>query len=189
MKIIALTGAGISKVAGIPTFEQKPELRDVLTVEFRNKYPKRYNIEILKMKALTKETKPTLAHYLLTINNIDVITMNIDELHTKAGSKTLELHGHLPSDEELLYTEPCLMYNRPLLYGDVSLNYNKAISMIDSLGKDDYFLVIGASDYSAISVQLRETAYLNNVNIIEMNTNANKELISFLKEKGLKYEL
>lgn len=37
--IIALTGAGISQESGIPTFEENPELRDVLTRDFANENP------------------------------------------------------------------------------------------------------------------------------------------------------
>lgn len=189
MKIIAFTGAGISQSAGIPTFDEMPKLRDVLSADYRDKNQKEYDNEIIKMSKMVMDKEPTLAHYLLAINNIEVITMNIDRLHTKANSKVLEVHGHLPTEEELKYSEPCLMYNRPLLYGEVSLNYSSAIKKITELGKNDYLLIIGASDYSGIANDIREVAYFNNVNVIEMNTNADKELSEFLKERGMIYEL
>lgn len=189
MKIIAFTGAGISQSAGIPTFDEMPKLRDVLSVDYRDKNPEEYNDEIIKMSKMIIDKEPTLAHYLLAINNIEVITMNIDGLHTKANSEVLELHGHLPTEVELKFLEPCLMYNRPLLYGEVSLNYSSAIKKIEGLGKNDYLLIIGASDYSGIANNIRKIAYSNNVNVIEMNTNADKELSEFLKERGMIYEL
>lgn len=189
MKIIAFTGAGISQSAGIPTFNEMPKLREILSVEYRDKNPNEYNREIIKMKEIVKNKKPTIAHYLLSINNIEVITMNIDELHTKANSKVLEVHGHLPTDEELKNCEPCLMYNRPLLYGEVSLEYAAALNKINELDKDDYLLIIGASDYSGIATDIRELAYFIGVNVVEINKNADKELSEFLKEKGMIYKV
>lgn len=189
MKIVAFTGAGISQSAGIPTFDEMPRLREILTAEYRHKKQIEYNKEIKKMKRLVEDKEPTIAHHLLAANNIEVITMNIDKLHTKAGSKVIEVHGHLPTDEELEVCEPCEMYNRPLLYGEVSLEYAAALNKINELEKDDYLLVIGASDYSGIATDVRELAYFIGVNVVEINKNADEELSEFLKEKGMVYKV
>ena len=50
MKIIAFTGAGISKQSGINTFMEKPEIREKLHRSFAKKYPQEYNQVIKELK-------------------------------------------------------------------------------------------------------------------------------------------
>lgn len=42
MKVIAFTGAGISKSAGIPTFEEVEGLKSKLSVEFKEEHPQEF---------------------------------------------------------------------------------------------------------------------------------------------------
>ena len=106
MKIVVLTGAGISADSGIATFRDSNGLwanyriEDVCTPEAleRNRdlviefYDKRRK-ELI-------ETEPNAAHLALTelqrYFDVDIITQNIDNLHERAGSKNiLHLHGEL----------------------------------------------------------------------------------------------
>ena len=40
MRVVALTGAGISKAAGIPTFEEIDGIQEKLSLNFKEQYPK-----------------------------------------------------------------------------------------------------------------------------------------------------
>ena len=104
MKAVAFTGAGISKSAGIPTFDEYPELRGKLSVEFKLKHPKEFNEAKMLLVNNVKDKEPTKAHKILAKLQIPVITMNIDNLHRKAGSKkVIEIHGNYLSDNIVLY--------------------------------------------------------------------------------------
>ena len=104
MKIIAFTGAGISKSAGIPTFEDIPEIKDKLSVEYKESNPEEFWEAINLLKNNVKDKEPTKAHKILAKNNIPIITMNVDGLHKKAGSKNvIEIHGNYIDDNIVLY--------------------------------------------------------------------------------------
>lgn len=178
--IIAFTGAGISQESGIPTFENRPELRKKLTRDYANDYPEEYNEELKQLKANINDAKPNDAHNALAEYHIPVITMNIDGLHKMAGSDVLELHGALPEDDEL--DNACLLVGKPILYGDIAPSYKKALDLVSELGKGDVFLIIGASQYTSISRELRELAYINGAEIVEIQKDAEREVRRFLEE-------
>jgi NAD-dependent deacetylase len=106
--IVALTGAGISTPSGIPDFRSPNsgvwDTTDPMTVAsifaFRQNPQYFYNW-IRPLAHLLLEAQPNPAHYALAELERRgklraVITQNIDDLHGKAGSKTVyELHGHL----------------------------------------------------------------------------------------------
>ena len=96
MKIIALTGAGISKQSHIPTFMERPDVREKLFRSYAKRHPEEYNEVIQQLKANMNGAKPNDAHLALAEYKIPIITMNIDGLHRLAGSDALELHGGLP---------------------------------------------------------------------------------------------
>ena len=121
MKIIAFTGAGISKQSNIPTFMEAPEVRDKLFRSFAKTHHEEYNAVIRQLKENMRSAEPNDAHFALKEYNIPVITMNIDGLHAKAGTKALELHGGLPEDDEMDIAWS--LYNKPVLYGDAAPNY------------------------------------------------------------------
>jgi NAD-dependent deacetylase len=106
--IVAMTGAGISTPSGIPDF-RSPDSglwahADPLAVAsiyaFRQN-PQKFYTWIHPLSRLMLEAVPNPAHYALAQLEKRgklkaIITQNIDDLHNKAGSKTLyELHGHL----------------------------------------------------------------------------------------------
>ena len=104
MNIIAFTGAGISKSAGIPTFEEVPNIKEKLSVEFKIKNPIEFAKVINSLKESVISKQPTRAHKVLAYFQIPIITMNIDCLHQKAGSKNvIEIHGNVEKDNIVLY--------------------------------------------------------------------------------------
>ena len=122
MKLVALTGAGISAESGIPTFRDSNglwegfDVMEVATPEGWNKNPALvldfYNQR--RKKAL--EVKPNRGHDILaelqTHFDVTIVTQNVDNLHERAGSKNvIHLHGSLfesrsSSDENLVYPIP-----------------------------------------------------------------------------------
>jgi NAD-dependent deacetylase len=106
MKIVVLTGAGISAESGLQTFRGSDGLwegysvYDVATPEAWHKNPSMvqefYNI---RRKAVL-EVEPNAAHFALAELeqhfDVQIITQNIDNLHERAGSKNiLHLHGEI----------------------------------------------------------------------------------------------
>lgn len=170
MKIIAFTGAGISKQSHIPTFMEKPEIREKLFRSFAQAHHEEYNDVIKQLKANMNGAKPNDAHYALAEYNIPIITMNIDGLHKQAGSDALELHGGLPDDDEM--DMAWSLYNKPVLYGDPAPNYQKAYEMVYDLKPNDAFIVIGCSYHTAIACDLREVAKSRGACIIEIQEDA-----------------
>ena len=106
--VVALTGAGISTASGIPDFrspnsglwEQEDPLAVASIYAFRQD-PTKFYRWIHPLSGLFFTAEPNAAHLALVQLEKQgklaaVITQNIDNLHTKAGSKTVyELHGHL----------------------------------------------------------------------------------------------
>lgn len=181
MKILALTGAGISKESGIETFMERPDVRDALHRSFATHHPQAYREVIATMKQTIDQAQPNEAHRALAKENIDIVTMNIDGLHEKAGSTSvIAVHGTLPDTEQLEYADE--LFNRPVLYGDPAPNYQRAINKCLTLEEDDVLLVVGASRFTQIAVQLREIATMQGAEIIEIQENATSEVPKILQE-------
>ena len=180
MKILAFTGAGISKQSNIPTFMEKPEVREKLFRRFANTHHEEYNEVIKQLKANMNGAKPNDAHIALTEYNIPVMTMNIDGLHKLAGSDAFELHGGLPDDDEMDIAYS--LYNKPVLYGDPAPNYAKAYEMVYDLNPGDVFIVVGCSYHTAIACDLREVAKSRGARIIEIQEDAAHNVRKVLEE-------
>ena len=182
MKIIAFTGAGISKDSGIDTFQDKPGIRDKLTRTYAKKHPEEYKKIMWEFKKNCEGKEPNDAHIALAEYEIPIITMNVDTLHEQAGSKNvLKIHGCLPTDEEM--EAPHLLSGKPILYEDPAPKYAEATSMVHyDLNRGDVLLVIGASTYTGISVQLREIAEFNGVRVIEIQEDAKTNVRKTLEE-------
>ena len=167
MKIIAFTGAGISKQSNIPTFMERPDVREKLFRSYANSHHEEYNEVIKQLKANMNGAKPNDAHIALAEYHIPIITMNIDGLHKLAGSDALELHGGLPKDDEMDIAYS--LYNKPVLYGDPAPNYQKAYEMVYTL-------------QPGISVDLREVAKARGARIIEIQEDAAHNVRKVLEE-------
>lgn len=185
MMIIAFTGAGISKASGIDTFQEHPDIREKLTRSYATHHSEDYNKVMTQLVESMKDKKPNDAHKALSEYGVSVITMNIDDLHEQAGSYPLKLHGDLPDEDSLGYAHT--LFNKPVLYGDMAPNYAKAYDKVSALESSDVLMVIGASQFTGIAIELRELAYRNGVRIIEIQENAETEVrekLEFLKEQG-----
>ena len=112
MKIIAFTGAGISKQSNIPTFMERPDVREKLFRSYAQRHHEEYNEVIRQLKANMNGAKPNDAHYALAEYHVPIITMNIDGLHRLAGSDALELHGGLPEDDEMDIADYAVNFRR-----------------------------------------------------------------------------
>ena len=174
--IIAFTGAGISKASGIPTFDEMGNLREKLERTFATRHKDEFNSIMAQLSAACEQAKPNDAHIALAEYNIPVITMNIDSLHIRAGSKNvLEVHGSLRE-------------NNVVLYGDSAPVYTEALDWVDRLGNKDTILIIGTSFYTTFSSQVKQTAENNGVNIVIINADAEHEVRKYLEENKERIE-
>jgi NAD-dependent deacetylase len=108
MKVIVLTGAGISAESGIKTFRDNDGLWENHKVE-HVATPEAFiaNPELVwdfykQRYQSAKQALPNQGHYALVElekalgSNFRLITQNVDGLHTKAGNKNvLDMHGNL----------------------------------------------------------------------------------------------
>ena len=167
--IIAFTGAGISKESGIPTFEDMGDTRDKLSRQFARTRPLEYQKIIDKLIRYSEEAIPNNAHIALAQYDIPILTMNIDNLHQRVGSKhVVNLHGELP--------------NNIVLYGDSAPNYQIAYDWVELLRDGDIFLIIGASKYTNVALSLRVMAISSGARVVEIQDNAATKVPEFLSK-------
>lgn len=119
LKIVALTGAGISAESGLQTFRGNDGLwegyniHDVATPEAWYKDPELVQRFYNMRRKSVLEATPNAAHKALAFleqdHDVEIITQNIDNLHERAGSRNvLHLHGEITKsrstmDPELVY--------------------------------------------------------------------------------------
>lgn len=192
--LVAITGAGISKASGIPTFEEMGDLRSKLSRDYFNAHPQEFFDGLLKMKETIDRAEPNPAHLALAVNDIPVVTMNIDGLHKKAGSKiVLEVHGNMEQvlcDKcdvkfdfyEIRSTIHCsrcgeLLQPDVVLYGDMIRYYTDAIDLI---GSSREVLVVGTSFYTSTVNEFVYRARLAGKKISIINQSAETEVAKFL---------
>lgn len=177
-RVIFFTGAGISVDSGIPTFQEQPGIRDRLTRDFANEHPEEYKDTIRQMVDCCKNAEPNTAHISIAETGFPVITMNVDRLHTKAGSKNvIEVHGVLPSRAVLEEEDFPLTYDGIVLYGDLAPKYEDAVKMVRALEYDNsYFIIVGTSFYTGISEQLYKIAKQRHAKIVIVNDNASERV-------------
>lgn len=112
MKVVVVTGAGISQPSGIPTF--RDELTGFWTTtewearatarNYRQYLPELWQFWY-EMRNTVLEAEPNLAHRCLLPDvtepgmSVRVVTQNVDGLHQRAGSRPVtEIHGTLFRD-------------------------------------------------------------------------------------------
>lgn len=173
-KLIFFTGAGISVESGIPTFQEQPGIRERLSRDFANEYPEQYRDTVRGMVDAVENALPNAAHKAIAEFDVPVITMNVDKLHTKAGnSNVIEVHGVLPTREQLEDEYFPAEYRGIVLYGDMAPMYEHAFQTVKRLEYgNSYFVIIGTSFYTGISAQLTRLAEQRKAKILLINSDA-----------------
>lgn len=107
MHITVLSGAGISAESGVPTFRDDEtglwaqyDPYEISSTDGWQKHPERVWAWYLWRHHLVKEVAPNDGHRAVAAwqdyADVTVITQNVDDLHERAGSKTVHhLHGSL----------------------------------------------------------------------------------------------
>ena len=104
--IVVLTGAGISKESGIPTFRdnngmwKKYDAKKLASVMGFEEDPQAVLDFYNARRKNLLEVQPNHAHKMLAElekqHNVTIITQNVDDLHERAGSsRVIHLHGEL----------------------------------------------------------------------------------------------
>jgi NAD-dependent deacetylase len=107
VRIAVLSGAGISAESGVPTFRDDEaglwsqyDPYEISSTDGWAKHPERVWAWYLWRHHLVKEVKPNPGHDAVAMwqdhADVVVITQNVDDLHERAGSRTVHhLHGSL----------------------------------------------------------------------------------------------
>lgn len=173
-KYIFFTGAGISADSGIPTFQDQPGIRAKLTRSFAEENPGEFRQILRKMLEACEEARPNAAHYAIAELDGPVITMNVDGLHAKAGSsRVIDVHGKLPTKEQLEAPDFLSACTDIVLYDDVAPKYDDAMKLVKNLeyGKS-HFIIVGTSFATEISRKLLKLAKQKKATVIVIDENA-----------------
>ena len=156
MKLVVLTGAGMSAESGIKTFRDSDGLwenyriEDVCTPEALERNPELVNHFYNERRKQLYAAVPNAGHLGLAdlekYFDLRIITQNIDDLHERAGNKqVLHLHGELKKVRSS--KNPDLIYDlegwelKPGTLGEVTY----IEPAIRSVRQADIFVIIGTS--------------------------------------------
>ena len=148
MKLVILTGAGMSAESGIKTFRDSDGLwenyriEDVCTPEALERNPELVNHFYNERRKQLYEAQPNAGHKgLAELENyfdVRIITQNIDDLHERAGSKhVLHLHGELKKVRSGSLLRPHVVF-----FGEAVPNIEPATDLVRQA---DIFVIIGTS--------------------------------------------
>ena len=171
MRLVVLTGAGISAESGLKTFRdgdgfwENHRVEDVATPEAFIANPALVLEFYNQRRKAAAAAIPNIAHILLAdlekYFDVNIITQNVDDMHERAGStKVLHLHGKLNQARSVKNNQ--LVYNignEPIEIGDLAKDggqlrphivwFGESVPMIepamDLCGMADIFIVIGTS--------------------------------------------
>jgi NAD-dependent deacetylase len=125
--VVVLTGAGISAESGLKTFRDNDGLWESHRLEdVASPFAWRRNPEMVwrfyqARRRQLLEAEPNSAHYALAelenkVDSFTLITQNVDDLHSRAGSKNMvQMHGQL----RLLRCEACSEIFEKMQAGDL----------------------------------------------------------------------
>ena len=214
--IVFFSGAGISAESGIPTFRGK----DGIWNKFRPEELANFNAFIRNpqlvwewydyRKSIVHQSKPNAGHFAIVemekyFENVIVITQNVDNLHRRAGSKTIyELHGNIEKnfcvkcrkryDKELDFKEgvpkcSCGGLIRPdIVWFGEFLPADQFQSSEKAARDCDVFFIVGTSAVvypaaSLVQVAKSKRAFLVEVNIEETEASSIAD-VSLFGESG-----
>lgn len=160
MKIVVLTGAGISQASGIPTYRDKGGIWDLYDPEVVCSIQGwRTNPELVQeffnlARKQMVDIQPNEAHYILAEleknHDVVIITQNIDDLHEKAGSTNIiHVHGNIFLDK---HPDGNVYHNRGdmtgkirpdvVFFGEQVQDFDLSIEKVEAA---DVLVVVGTS--------------------------------------------
>ena len=171
MKLIILTGAGMSAESGIKTFRDSDGLwenyriEEVCTPEALERNPELVNHFYNERRKQLYEAQPNAGHIGLAelekYFDVRIITQNIDDLHERAGSsRVLHLHGELKKVRSSIHPDKIydldgwelkpgtrcedgsLLRPHVVFFGEAVPNIEPAIELVRQA---DLFVIIGTS--------------------------------------------
>ena len=144
MRIVLLTGAGISAESGLGTFRDEGglwaqhDLADVATPEAFMRDPNLVHRFYNARRQNAAEAQPNAAHRALTklqtehSDSVIIVTQNVDDLHERAGSEgVIHMHGELTgalcaacgerwsAPAQMNPDDPCPSCNKPTTRPDI----------------------------------------------------------------------
>lgn len=194
-RVVAFTGAGISQESGVPTFVEMGDIRDKLSREYFLAHPREFYTLLSRMKETVDTAGPNPAHMALAERDIPVVTMNIDGLHRRAGTRRLvELHGNLERvlcrrcgqaypfsqvETDILCPDcGALLDPDVVLYGDLIEGYPDAFSLIADC---ETLLVVGTSFYTSTAGVCAQAAREAGAEVLIINDNAAERVPAYLR--------
>jgi NAD-dependent protein deacetylase/lipoamidase len=197
--VVAFTGAGVSAESGVPTFRgdegiwKKFNAEELASMTAFMKNPELVWQWYAHRKKIISDTQPNPGHYALAkmemlFTSFAVITQNIDNLHFRAGSKTVhELHGNIersycvkcgtpfgghdiPTSAGAALCPKCDGLIRPdvVWFGELlpEEEWSKAVRAAESA---DVFLSIGTSGVVYPAASIPSIARRNGAFVVEIN--------------------
>lgn len=203
VRIAVFSGAGISAESGVPTFRDdrtglwaKYDPYEVASVDGWQKHPERVWAWYLWRHHLVKEVAPNDGHQAVAKwqdhADVTVVTQNVDDLHERAGSRTVHhlhgsladfwcdtcgsrYHGPLPDMPEAR-TEAaplrceCGGLIRPgIVWFGEQLPDEPWQASLEAVATADLVVVVGTSALVYPAAALPEVALANGVPVIEVN--------------------
>ncbi|WP_104108303.1 NAD-dependent deacylase [Nocardioides sp. 616] len=197
MKVVILTGAGISAESGVPTFRDADglweghDVMQVATPEGFEADPALVQRFYDLRRAHLSRVEPNAAHLALGRlaehlgDDLVVVTQNVDDLHERGGVKhVLHMHGELnsalcqaclarfPWYDDLAPEPPCPRCGAHLLRPDVVWFGEVPLHMdetLEALEQADVFAAIGTSGMVQPAASFVHFARANGAHTIELN--------------------
>lgn len=194
--VLALTGAGASAESGVPTFREAQsglweqfDPHELATPEAFLRDPELVWRWYRWRRELVAGVEPNAGHFALAalqerLNQLTLVTQNVDSLHQRAGSKdVVEFHGNLFETRcfvEGTVTEDdgaaaprcevCGGHLRPgVVWFGESIPPVALAAAVQAAEDCDVFLSIGTSSLVWPAAGLAETAAQNGATVIEIN--------------------
>ena len=196
MKIVILTGAGVSAESGLGTFRDKDglwtkyDLSEVATPEGFAKDPHKVHAFYNARRANAAEANPNAAHFALARlqseidGDVVLVTQNVDSLHEQAGSDAIHMHGALAGATcascnatwaaplEMSADDPCDSCGAPttrpdiVWFGEMPKHMDEILEHIESA---DLFVAIGTSGQVYPAAGFVAEAALAGADTLEIN--------------------
>ncbi|MDO5657831.1 MAG: NAD-dependent deacylase [Paracoccus sp. (in: a-proteobacteria)] len=196
MRIVVLTGAGISAESGIQTFRaaagglwEDHRVEDVATPEAFARDPALVHRFYNMRRASAAQAQPNAAHHALVDlaarHELFLVTQNVDDLHERAGSPHVtHMHGalsgalcaacghHWPSPAQMDVTTPCPACDETAARPDIVWFGEMPYHMPEiwtALEQADLFAAIGTSGQVYPAAGFAQHAVRHGVECVELN--------------------